>query len=282
MPQNVTDASTFDDPIVEMADSDPLDATYARTAIQGLANRTRYLDNEKPSRFSVGYLFKGGQRPYLRSVSTTQIEIGPIPGVMIAGVAHDAGSIATTITPALTANAWYYVYTYDDAGVIAFEVVMVAPDPTLTYKSTDATRRYIGCFRTDASSHVVPFRMDGGNYLYRWSGQSVSDFWRALNGGAATTATAIPLNDAGGGNTLAPPHVRQVTVRVRTSNFHTSDTGVNVFTYGDTGVGYDTDAPASGYSVDVFNIECDSSQRLGYVSGNAACTLTLWVMGFRE
>lgn len=51
MPQNVTDVSAFTDPVVEMADSDPLDATYARTAVQGLANRTRFLlDRENVTR----------------------------------------------------------------------------------------------------------------------------------------------------------------------------------------------------------------------------------------
>lgn len=47
MPVNVTDVSTFTDPIVIPADSDPADRTYIITLAQGLANRTRYLKDER-------------------------------------------------------------------------------------------------------------------------------------------------------------------------------------------------------------------------------------------
>lgn len=43
MPVNITDDSTFTDPIVAPADSDPADRTYVLTIAQGLANRTRHL-----------------------------------------------------------------------------------------------------------------------------------------------------------------------------------------------------------------------------------------------
>lgn len=43
MPQNITDASTFTEPIVMPADTDPATLTYIATAVQGLANRTRFL-----------------------------------------------------------------------------------------------------------------------------------------------------------------------------------------------------------------------------------------------
>lgn len=45
MPENITDVSTFTDPIVVPADSDPADRTYVLTLAQGLANRTRRLAN---------------------------------------------------------------------------------------------------------------------------------------------------------------------------------------------------------------------------------------------
>lgn len=43
MPQNITDADTWTTPIVMPADTDPADLTYIATAVQGLANRTRFL-----------------------------------------------------------------------------------------------------------------------------------------------------------------------------------------------------------------------------------------------
>lgn len=45
MPQNITDVSTFTDPIVIPADADPADLTHIETLAQGLSNRTRYLYN---------------------------------------------------------------------------------------------------------------------------------------------------------------------------------------------------------------------------------------------
>lgn len=45
MPVNITDVDTFTDPIVAPADSDPADRTYVLTIAQGLANRTRNLQN---------------------------------------------------------------------------------------------------------------------------------------------------------------------------------------------------------------------------------------------
>lgn len=57
MPQNITDVSTFTDPIVEMADADALDPTYVRTALQGLANRTRWLKDNFTKKIDLGIGF---------------------------------------------------------------------------------------------------------------------------------------------------------------------------------------------------------------------------------
>lgn len=46
MPVNIVDVSTFTDPIVAPADSDPADRTYVLTIAQGLANRTRFLNDK--------------------------------------------------------------------------------------------------------------------------------------------------------------------------------------------------------------------------------------------
>lgn len=45
MPANITDVSTFTDPIVVPADTDPADRAYIVALAQGLANRTRELAN---------------------------------------------------------------------------------------------------------------------------------------------------------------------------------------------------------------------------------------------
>lgn len=45
MPVDITDVSEFTAPIVGPADSDPADRTYVMTIAQGLANRTRHLND---------------------------------------------------------------------------------------------------------------------------------------------------------------------------------------------------------------------------------------------
>lgn len=54
MPQNIIDVSTFTDPIVAPVDGDPAAAASVVTAIQGLANRTAWLEDlNTPSLFDV-------------------------------------------------------------------------------------------------------------------------------------------------------------------------------------------------------------------------------------
>lgn len=75
-------------------------------------------------------------------------------------------------TPAaLSVDTWYYVYGYSDGANLLYLINTTAPDSSMIWQSAggNPTRRYFGCFRTDASG--VPLAMEAvrGRYVYRRS-----------------------------------------------------------------------------------------------------------------
>lgn len=59
MPANITDVSAFTSPIVVPVDGDPRNAASVGTAIQGLANRTRFLDDKIDTLAISGFRLRG-------------------------------------------------------------------------------------------------------------------------------------------------------------------------------------------------------------------------------
>jgi hypothetical protein len=265
-----------------MAGSDPLNKTYVYTALQGLANRTRFLKDNKVDLTSGNYLWKGGLPPSLRWISNTQIEVGACAGLIVNGVSHDSGLGATTLTPTIASSTWYYVYAYDSSGTLTYEVTINAPDATLTHESTDATRRYIGCFRTDDTAHVLPFRMHNRRYIYRWSARTDNTFWQSLTAGASTGGTAIFLLDGVSATSLLPPHARIAIVQLQTSNGSGGIATASLTTNGDSGTGFQTVSDAGQYTSDVFEIETDSNRELHYITSSASNHVNVFVMGYVE
>lgn len=76
----------------------------------------------------------------------------------------------------LTANAWHYVYLWDNAGTATIEVSTTAPDAaayagTARTKAGDNTRRFIGFFfALTATTIATVYNVD--NHRYIWQGDS--------------------------------------------------------------------------------------------------------------
>lgn len=108
-------------------------------------------------------------------------------------------STDTTINlTGLSASTWYYLYAIDTAGSLSFEYVTTVPViyyGTAKQKSGDSSRRYIGSFRTDASSNVIRFQRQAG--LIHWIADTSVSPYRIVNGSAATAITTITLGSAG-------------------------------------------------------------------------------------
>lgn len=100
---------------------------------------------------------------------------------------------ALTKSPSLAASTWYHAYLYSNAGTPDVEVSTTAPDTpysgTARAKTGDTSRRYIGSFRTNASSQVYDFdhNWQKGEVMYRLPGT----LFRVLSNGSATTATTV-------------------------------------------------------------------------------------------
>lgn len=102
----------------------------------------------------------------------------------------------------LSANTWYHLYLYSNAGTPDVEIVTTAPAApywgTARAKTSDTTRRYIGSIRTTTGGAVIQFQHypDGGVVTYLGTDYSLRN---RLAAGTATAATTVALS------TIIPP-----------------------------------------------------------------------------
>ncbi len=179
---------------------------------------------------------------------------------------------------------WWYVYAYRAVGTttVSYEVSQTAPNASRTLKSTDNTRRYLGCFRTNGSGVPLAVRASRGCYVYRTQ-QAV------LVNGTATSATQVyERPDGTTEEPLIPDHARLVDLGARLSRgtdgtLKTLTVGVTstdqAFQIDGEGVG---GADRSVYGRGL--IETDSSRRIYYAlsSSTGGVSVDLWAHGWRE
>lgn len=128
-------------------------------------------------------------------VSGTQIQVS-------AGAAYVPGpkriaelAAATTLTPSLAASTWYHLYLTVSGATVGVEAVTTAPaapyNGTARAKTGDASRRYIGSFRTNASSQIMRFTHAPASGDFRWGENPSAAPLRILTAGAATVSTDV-------------------------------------------------------------------------------------------
>lgn len=112
------------------------------------------------------------------------------------------------------ANAWHYVYLFDNAGTPDFEISTVAPaapykgDARIKGGATpDNTRRFVMQFRTNGAATPAPirFRYEGDDVLYE---PAAGEVGFSLNDGKATVFTAVSLA------AYVPPTSRRAQIRM--------------------------------------------------------------------
>jgi len=103
---------------------------------------------------------------------------------------------ALTKTLTLSANTWYHNFLYSNSGVADVETATTLPDTpysgTARTKTGDTSRRYIGSFKTNASSVISKFDHDqssGNSITYLESINSPP--YLVVSAGSATTATSV-------------------------------------------------------------------------------------------
>ncbi|HED4877403.1 TPA: hypothetical protein R4K21_003222 [Stenotrophomonas maltophilia] len=128
-------------------------------------------------------------------VSGTQIQV-------TAGAAYVPGpkriaelAAATTLTPSLAASTWYHLFLTVSGATVGVEAVTTAPGSpysgTARAKTGDTSRRYIGSFRTNASSQIMRFTHCLSSGDIRWGEVPGNAPLRILASGAATTSTDV-------------------------------------------------------------------------------------------
>ncbi len=207
-----------------------------------------------------------------RSGTTTHKVFSYAGGTIGASKIQGGGNLAN--------SDWYYVYAYDNAGALDFEISQTEPNANLCIKSGDSTRVYIGCFPTTSAGAPVPLRASRGRYVYRHSGSAVADT-RVLASGTATSNTAVDCA------ALVPPHSRLATIRAELVNTAGAINYGWIRTEGDSGADEIMIALTSvnaSTNTAIFDIETDADQDVAYrVSNNSGAPgLTLWVAGFYE
>lgn len=232
-----------------------------------------------------------GYRPVLSSTGTTNLVIGASGGIAMGTGASQAivgtGAGSTVVLAGLSNNTWYYVYAYNSATwpsvTVAYEYNTTAPDAALLIKNSDALRTYIGCFRTDGSANVIPFRTTrSGKYLYRWS---------ALAGTRTDLLVGSVLNTAGWNDVILrnasavsviPPHCRLAMLRAQVNG--AIGTFAKLRTKGDTVDYHDLPALLAAPGMTHFDLEMetDSSLKIQYNIGTATDITNLYVTGFYE
>lgn len=130
-------------------------------------------------------------------ISGTQIQISA-GAAYVPGAKRIAELIApVTLTPSLAANTWYHVYLTVAGAAVGVEAVTTAPaspySGTARAKTGDTSRRYIGSFRTNASSAILSFIHDGVNHI-RYMEDATTNPLRILTNGVAAGGVDTPVS----------------------------------------------------------------------------------------
>lgn len=208
-----------------------------------------------------------------RSGTTTYKTFAYAGGTIGASKIQGGGNLAN--------STWYYVYCYDNAGSLDFEISTVAPNANLCMKGADSTRIYLGCFPTLSTGAPIPLRMKRGRYLYNFSGSAAADTL-ALNAGTATVDTAVDLA------AWVPLHSQVATIRA----YLVSTTGAAwntaiIRTEGESGadeIGMFVPAVVGASATVITDIITDADQDIAYAVTNFASApgLSISVHGFYE
>jgi hypothetical protein len=187
----------------------------------------------------------------------------------------------------LTANTWYYLYLFENAGVADVEIVTTAP--ASPYRAgarvkgpdsgPDNTRRFLTEVRAKATDTMMRWR-DSGDFRLLVEDQSTT--LRALAGGTATGSTAIDLS------LWVPPTSRLVEV-VLEAVFSTSGGGARLHASTD---GLDFPAGQSQLAAICGSdhkrtyksglLETNLVQNIRYAVANTGMSAFVDVMGYRK
>ena len=233
------------------------------------------VQDQAASLYQVAWSWRG-RRPTLACDGSNLIVGGhkgcSIGSTQAGSVLMPADSGTTLALSGLTGSTWYYLYAYDDSSSPGYEWSTTAPDSSLSHKTGDETRAYLGCFYATGASAAKPFWMRDGEYLYRVSAIASTTAYYA----ATASATFIDLALTA----WMPPHARLARLRVRVDAVTT--TPWEGRTKGDSTSSWQTPyVPAATSAEWRVDLQTDSSQTIQHKSA-ADASETIYVVGFDE
>lgn len=220
----------------------------------------------------------------LEWVSTTQVKIKAgsawVPGAnKVVNFPSDTTLAAGGVDYTLAATHWYYIYLTDTGTIVVVRDDGTTPTPA-GYKDTakqqtgNANRRYLGPFKTSASSLIYKFRDFGSQRS--WLEDGGTSPFRVLSAGALTTAQVTSCS------AVVPPTSRVGIINMQNNGlsanyacFASGDFGPTITTAVNQGVIY-------GQTLSNMLLELDSSQQFKWIASNTSAQLYATVIGYMD
>lgn len=272
MPTDITDVDAFTAPVVAPASGDARTAASVVQGLQPLANRTRAAINAL-----IGHmLWSGGA--YTASGAGLDVFVQPPRNLVL-----PSGTTAIRLSPTdvdqevptavLTADAWAYIYGYNNASAFGLLASLDAPDPALVWRGDGSvlTHRYLCTIKRDSGSGILPFERRGGQT--RWT--NVASTRVVLSAASALTATNVDCSD------WAPPHARMVTLLATVRDVGAGGGSASLARNGGSVLAAIPVAASGSTSVEI-TVPCDELQLIDYLVSGADIQLTLTVLGWLE
>lgn len=290
MPHDITETPQYNAGPIELPDNGEIDGIESiEPAFQEL------MDRGALALSGISGLMRGADEFAVEPGGTSSnfdITVGGIQSLVLpneGGSAYNAFFYVTgspTITEAniaggvLANSTRYYVYAFNNAGTLAFEIVTDAPRASRVHKTGSGAgpvaRRYLGTFYTSSAGAPIPCRAVRGVYTFRRSALGLNVL-RAYNG-SDTSWTSVDLSG------FIPPHARVARVELVAGSGGTIGSA-QLRTTGDTAGGFyaanvlgtigDTDRMA-------FEVETDASRTVQCQVSHSSISAELFVHGFSE
>lgn len=173
------------------------------------------------------------------------------------------------------AEGWWYIYAYNNAGSLDWEISQTAPLAARKVKSSSSQKRYIGAFRADTNGIPMAMRMVRGRAMFRTQQQ-------VATGLVATTPTSVIVRPSGTTESpLLPPHARVAILDFRFKRGTDASTkAANIYGAGSSShvnleiTGEDLGGVSYTRQV-VADVETDSSRQFMYALSSATGTAQL-------
>jgi hypothetical protein len=195
-------------------------AGTARTAAEAARDLTLgYRDNASASASAaaasaaaangVGAGYIQGLIPTWNSTSSITFSAGTAVIQSTGKALRVTSPITLSALTGLSADVFYYAYLYDNAGTPAVEFSTTAPAAPFSgsacSKAGDASRRFIGAFRTASGGGIYPFRISNGILWYCAATNNAP--FRVLAAATSTSFTTFSVAS------VVPPTTRTALLR---------------------------------------------------------------------